>query len=94
MVSVTSLEFAYTQAPNRMKSFIMSFYLGAIALGNGFTALFNVFIQNEDKTSKLTGVQYYLFFDGFMLLTAIIFIFVALRYKGQTYIQDASRAPQ
>jgi len=88
MVSVTSLEFAYTQAPNRMKSFIMSFYLGAIALGNGFTALFNVFIQNPDKTSKLTGVQYYLFFDAFMLLTAITFIFAALRYKGQTYIQD------
>ena len=90
MVSVTSLEFAYTQAPNRMKSFIMSFYLGAIALGNGFTALFNVFIQNPDKTSKLTGVQYYLFFDAFMLLTAITFIFSALRYKEQTHIQDST----
>lgn len=88
MVSVTSLEFAYTQAPNRMKSFIMSFYLGAIALGNGFTALVNVFIQNPDKTSKLPGVQYYLFFDVFMLVTAITFIFVALRYREQTYIQD------
>lgn len=88
MVSVTSLEFAYTQAPNRMKSFIMSFYLGAIALGNGFTALFNVFIQKPDGTSKLTGVQYYLFFDAFMLVTAIAFVFVAMRYKGQTYIQD------
>jgi proton-dependent oligopeptide transporter, POT family len=94
MVSVTSLEFAYTQAPNRMKSFIMSFYLGAIALGNGFTALFNVFIQNPDKTSKLTGVQYYLFFDVFMLLTAIIFIFVALRYKEQTYIQQEAASSQ
>jgi proton-dependent oligopeptide transporter, POT family len=92
MISITSLEFAYTQAPNRMKSFIMSFYLGAIALGNGFTALFNVFIQNPDKTSKLTGVQYYLFFDGFMLFTAIIFIFAALRYKEQTYIQDQTPA--
>jgi len=94
MISVTSLEFAYTQAPNRMKSFIMSFYLGAIGLGNGFTALFNVFIPNPDKTSKLTGVQYYLFFDGFMLLTAIAFIFAALRYKEQTYIQDAAAAPR
>jgi POT family proton-dependent oligopeptide transporter len=94
MVSVTSLEFAYTQAPNRMKSFIMSFYLGAIALGNAFTALVNKLIQNPDKTSKLTGVQYYVFFDVLMLVTAIIFIFVALRYKEQTYIQDVSRADQ
>jgi POT family proton-dependent oligopeptide transporter len=88
MISVTALELAYTQAPNRMKSFIMSFYLGAISLGNGFTALFNRLIQNPDKTSKLTGVQYYLFFDAVMLLAAIIFIFVALRYKEQTYIQS------
>ena len=88
MVSVTSLEFAYTQAPQRMKSLILSLYLGAIALGNGFTALVNKFIQNADKTSKLTGVQYYVFFDVVMLVTAIIFIFAALRYKEKTYIQS------
>lgn len=89
MISVTALEFAYTQAPNRMKSLIMSItYLGSISLGNGFTALFNKLIQNPDKTSKLTGVQYYLFFDVLMLLTAIVFIFAALRYKEQTYIQE------
>ena len=90
MVSVTSLEFAYTQAPQRMKSLILSLYLGAISLGNGFTALVNKVIQNPDKTSKLTGVQYYLFFDAVMLLTAITFIFAALRYKEQTYIQDST----
>ncbi|HZO83959.1 MAG TPA: POT family MFS transporter [Verrucomicrobiae bacterium] len=94
MISITSLEFAYTQAPNRMKSFIMSFYLGAIALGNGFTAIVNKLIQNPDKTSKLPGVQYYIFFDVVMLLTAITFIFVALRYKEQTYIQDESHVQQ
>ncbi len=90
MVSVTALEFAYTQAPKRMKSLIMSLYLGAISLGNAFTALFNVFIQNSDGTSKLTGLQYYLFFDGFMLLTAIVFIFVALGYRGQTHIHESA----
>jgi POT family proton-dependent oligopeptide transporter len=57
-------------------------------LGNGFTALFNKLIQNPDKTSKLTGVQYYVFFDALMLVTATVFIFVALRYKEQTYIQE------
>ena len=88
MVSVTALEFAYTQAPKRMKSLIMSLYLGAISMGNAFTALFNVFIQNKDGTSKLTGVQYYLFFDAFMLVTAIVFIFVALRYRGQTHVHE------
>lgn len=86
MISITALEFAYTQSPREMKSFIMAFYLGAIALGNAFTAAVNFLIQNPDKTSKLTGVQYYLFFDAVMLVTAVLYIFVALRYKGKTYI--------
>src|SRR5437588_6484393 len=34
LVSVTHLEFAYTQAPKKMKSLVMCTYLGAISLGN------------------------------------------------------------
>lgn len=45
MVSIVGLEFAYTQAPRRMKSFIMSFFLFAVAFGNFFTARVNAFIQ-------------------------------------------------
>ncbi|MFH1717363.1 MAG: MFS transporter, partial [Planctomycetota bacterium] len=50
MVSITCLEFSYTQAPKRMKSFIMAVFLLSISLGNAFTAVVNVFIQNEDGT--------------------------------------------
>ena len=45
MVSIVGLEFAYTQAPRRMKSMIMSLYLFAVAFGNFFTAQVNNFIQ-------------------------------------------------
>jgi len=45
MVSITALEFAYTQAPRRMKSFLMSFYLLAVFVGNFFTAGVNHVIQ-------------------------------------------------
>ena len=38
MLSVTHLEFAYTQAPKKMKSLVMCTYLGSISLGNAFTA--------------------------------------------------------
>ena len=34
MVSITGLEFAYTQAPRKMKSTIMGFWLLSVALGN------------------------------------------------------------
>ncbi|MGH7994134.1 MAG: MFS transporter, partial [Limisphaerales bacterium] len=38
LLSVTHLEFAYTQAPKKMKSLVMCTYLGSISLGNVFTA--------------------------------------------------------
>ena len=45
MVSITCLEFAYTQAPKSMKSVIMAIFLMSVALGNYFTAGVNSFIQ-------------------------------------------------
>ncbi len=87
MVSITTLEFSYTQAPKKMKSFIMSLYLLSIALGNQFTALVNRFIQNDDGTSKLPGANYYWFFSIIMLVTACVFVLWSQFYRGQTYIQ-------
>ena len=87
MVSITTLEFAYTQAPKKMKSFIMGVYFLGISLGNLFTAAVNKIIQNEDGTSKLEGADYYWFFTALMVVTAIAFVFYAMRYKGHTYIQ-------
>jgi POT family proton-dependent oligopeptide transporter len=92
MVSITCLEFSYTQAPKKMKSFIMAVFLLSISLGNAFTALVNAFIQNEDGTSKLPGASYYWFFVISMLVTGIIFIPVARWYKPKEYIQDEASA--
>lgn len=48
MVSIVALEYAYTQAPKTMKSLLMCFYLGAVAIGNFFVAGVNHFIQIPD----------------------------------------------
>lgn len=45
-VSITCLEFSYTQAPKRMKSLVMAAFLTSVSLGNLFVAGVNVFIQN------------------------------------------------
>ncbi len=92
MVSITCLEFSYTQASNRMKSFIMSLFMISIALGNGITALVNQIIQNPDGTTKLEGAAYYWFFTGLMGFTAILFILVAIFYQEKTYIQAEDRS--
>ena len=81
MVSITCLEFSYTQAPKTMKSFVMAFYFLSVAVGNLFTSAVNFFIQNEDGTSKLAGANYFWFFTGLMFITAVLFLFVSNRYK-------------
>ncbi len=48
MVSITGLEFAYTQAPKKMKSVIMALFLMSVSLGNFFTAGVNHYIMVPD----------------------------------------------
>jgi POT family proton-dependent oligopeptide transporter len=88
MVSITCLEFSYTQAPNSIKSMVMSLYLLSVSLGNLITAGVNAVIQNSDGTSKLPGASYYWFFTGLMAVAAVMFVAVALRYRGRSYSQD------
>jgi len=94
LVSITCLEFSYTQAPRRMKSLIMSYFLLSIALGNLFASGVNWWIENDDGTSKLPGASYYWFFVWAMLATAVVFIPVAMTYRGKTYTQDESQADE
>lgn len=95
MVSITGLEFSYTQSPNSMKSFVMGLWLLSVSLGNGITALVNTLIVNTDGTYLLNGSEYFWFFAGLMFVTAVLFIFVAMKYKVESYIQtrDISTNP-
>lgn len=88
MVSITCLEFSYTQAPRKMKSLIMAIFFLSVTLGNAFTSLLNVFIQNPDGTSRISGSSYYLLFAGVMFAAALLFVGVALYYKEETHLQD------
>jgi len=91
MVSITCLEFSYTQAPLKLKSLIMGLFLLSVSVGNGFTSLVNRWIQNLDGTLKLTGPDYYLFFAGVMFVVACLFLFVVGRYQETSYLQGTER---
>jgi POT family proton-dependent oligopeptide transporter len=91
MVSVTHLEFAYTQAPRKLKSLVMCTYLGAVALGNAFTAGVNFYLERSKAASLHAG--YFFFFVLVMLVAALLFCFFSRFYKGRTYIQDQA-APE
>jgi len=91
MVSITGLEFSYTQAPNKMKSAVMALWLFTVSMGNLFTAAVNYFIRNPDGTVKMNDQQYFLFFAVLMLVAGVIFVVVAMFYRGKTYLQSQEK---
>jgi POT family proton-dependent oligopeptide transporter len=88
MVSITCLEFSYTQAPRTMKSVVMSLYMLSVALGNLMASVVNEYIDAAKGTSWLEGQNYYWFFTGLMLAASLAFIVVAANYRGRTYLQE------
>ena len=86
-ISITALEFSYTQAPHRLKSFIMGLYLMSVSLGNFFTARVNAYIEKTND-GGLEGADYYAFFLKVLLATFAVFLVTSVFYKEQRYIQE------
>jgi len=92
MASITALEFAYTQAPRHLKAVVQAIYYLSISGGNFFTAGVHWFIANPDGSLKLHGPPYYYFFALLSMGAAVVFCFVALRYKEVNYLEPAAPA--
>lgn len=80
LVSVTALEFAYTQAPPSMKSVIMSLWYLTIAGGSLLTAW-------VAKLNRFHGAGYFAFFAALMLAGAVAFALVARRYRPVDWVR-------
>ena len=92
LVSITCLEFSYLQAPKSMKSIVMSAYLLSIALGNAVVSAVNEYASAHVENTLFQGANYYWFFTGLMLVSAIAFVFVARNYRetpAANNMQDA-----
>jgi POT family proton-dependent oligopeptide transporter len=87
LISITCLEFSYSQAPNRLKSFVMSLYMTSVFAGNLFVALVNGLIEHNRLPFDLSGAKYYWFFTIAIGLTGIAFSGFACFYRPKTYIQ-------
>ena len=86
LISITGLEYAYTQAPKSMKSTIMAFWLLTVSLGNYFVSLLNSNISNKGFFAQLEGAKYYWFFFGIMCGFTLLFFLLSSRIKERSYI--------
>jgi proton-dependent oligopeptide transporter, POT family len=93
MVSITGLEFSYTQAPKKMKSIVMSLWLLSNSAGNLFTAVINGAIQDENGMQTISTTNYFWLFAGLMAGTAVLFVFAAMAYRP-TEVADSEPAPK
>ena len=89
LVSITILEFAYTQAPRENKSLVMSLNMLSIALGNLLAAGFNWLITDDKGQSVISDLSYFSIFTFLMFVTSIAFIYRAKSYQEKSYIQGA-----
>lgn len=91
LVSATGLEFAYSQAPQRMKGTIMSFWLLSVTVGNLWVLLTNTALRNDAVSAQVASMGLsenaflMFFFAGFALVVALVFAAYARRYPMQDH---------
>jgi proton-dependent oligopeptide transporter, POT family len=86
LLSATGLEFAYSQAPHKMKGVILSFWSLAVTVGGLWVLLVNLTVKSESATKSIesmgigvTAFQMF-FFAAFSFLAALAFIGIARSY--------------
>lgn len=85
MVSITGLEFAYSQAPKRMKSVIMGFWLFNVTLGNLIVAVIA-------KLPDMAPETFFWTFAGLMFAAGTLFGIRGKFYRYKDYTQDVDTA--
>lgn len=86
LVSVTCLEYAYTQSPPSMKSTMSALYLLGISLGNYFVTLVNGSIAGGGFFSRYEGASYYWLFIKILAVFIAIYLLVSRRLPEKSYL--------
>eukprot|EP01028_Stygiella_incarcerata_P009528 TRINITY_DN455_c1_g2_i1.p1 TRINITY_DN455_c1_g2~~TRINITY_DN455_c1_g2_i1.p1 ORF type:complete len:711 (+),score=171.04 TRINITY_DN455_c1_g2_i1:294-2135(+) len=84
LISISGLEFAYSQAPKEMKSVLQSVWLMTTALGNLIVVL-------VAGVSLMTSMWEYFFFAGMMFIVFLLFLVIV---RGYEYVRRDDVTPK
>jgi len=83
LFSITGYEFAYSQAPNSMKSVVFALYLLTDAVGN---VIILIITSVTSFGADLTWL--FLIYACLMFVITVVFIVISIRYKYTTYVNE------
>jgi proton-dependent oligopeptide transporter, POT family len=86
LVSITCLEYAYTQAPPSMKSTIMASYLLTVTIGNVLVSVIQNNIRGGGYFAQFHGASFFWLFTGICAANAVIFMCVSPFIKEKSYV--------
>ncbi len=86
LISVTCLEYAYTQSPPSMKSTMTAIWWLTLSAGNLFTGLVNRSIAEKGMFAYFTGARFYWLFVWILSGFFIIFVIVSGKIKEKSYL--------
>lgn len=86
LISITGLEYAYTQAPPSMKSTIMACWLITVTMGNLLVAVIQTNISNGGFFAQFHGADFFWLFTGICAVTALLFMAISPRIKEKSYV--------
>jgi POT family proton-dependent oligopeptide transporter len=88
LVSITGLEYAYTQSPPSMKSTMTAIWYFTYSIGSFFNAVVNNSIANNGFFKIFTGASYYWLFVGICFGFVVVFILVSPYIREKAYLAD------
>ena len=80
-VSITGLEYAFSQAPKSMKSTIMAIFFFTVFLGNILVSYINNNIQSGGFFSHYKGASYFWLFAGIMAVNVVLYYLAIYLFK-------------
>ncbi|MDB5001234.1 MAG: transporter [Mucilaginibacter sp.] len=88
LVSITGLEYAYTQSPPSMKSTMTAIWYFTYSIGSFFNAVVTNSIAKGGIFSGFTGASFFWLFAGICFVFFVVFLFVSPFIKEKAYLAD------